>query len=152
MSELEKFLNEVRTRADKATKGVITCTDSYIEVKDLDGERGEILAEFFGTNPCYGDNSNDTHFYANAKQDIEKLLRIVGVLREALRFQNNVAQNDRSVLGSLKFIPQPHHSRAELEDSFNTQNIIITKAITSFPQHNFEANALSEADKIAGEP
>jgi len=124
MTELEKFLNDVKERADKATKGKLECTDNYLEIEGLDGKRGTILAEFFSENPCYGDSSNDTHFYVSAKTDIEKLLKIVGVMEEALKKCSDGCQ---SLL--LKQSTQEYY------------------ALTM----HYSGEALSEADKIAGE-
>lgn len=69
---LKKWLEFEQSCIDK--DGPFEHTDNYITKEGLDGERGYILAEFFGNNPMWGDNCLDTEFFANCPTDIEYLL------------------------------------------------------------------------------
>jgi hypothetical protein len=79
-----QYYAEVEARAKAATEGPVNAWDNFITVEALKGERGTILAEFFGGNPMHGDNSNDTAFYAAARTDIPALVARCRELQGAL--------------------------------------------------------------------
>ena len=84
LSELEKFLNEMKERADKATKGQWKKVYSV----NYNGDDGgyscvKILQKYRGMS--VDATKYDLDFIAHSRNDIEKLLKIVGVLRGALK-------------------------------------------------------------------
>lgn len=80
----ETELTELERLADAATKGPWDASDNYVLSDVLNGERGKIVAECFAGNPVYGDNCNDTHFIAAARDAVPKLIVECRRLRAAL--------------------------------------------------------------------
>ena len=62
-------LEAIKKRIEDATPGPWEYSDNYVHTPSPDGKR-ECLAEFFGSNPMEGDNSNDTAFIAHSRSDL----------------------------------------------------------------------------------
>lgn len=84
MTNLTALIAKLRELESRATPGEVEAFDNYLQVETLDGERGKLLAEFFGANPMHGDNCNDTHFYAELRNALPTLLAALEEARETL--------------------------------------------------------------------
>lgn len=79
-------IDKLKALAERATQGPLEPYDNFIQKEGLDGEREVILAEFFGNNPMWGDNSNDTHYYAAVSPDV-----VLGLIDELVELRTKCA-------------------------------------------------------------